>query len=133
MRLVIDTNKLFSFFWKGSLIKKLLFTGHELFSPKFALEELEKHKSEIMEKTGLTSKEFLEFKDKLKNVVEFAPFSEYSGKISEAFNLLPEHPKDIDFLALALKLNAGIISNDKELKKQSRISVFNDSELSKLI
>jgi len=129
----MDTNKLFSFFWKGSLIRELLLTGHDLYSPEFALEELNKHKVEILEKTGLTSEEFRKFKDKLKRAVRFVSFSEYSEKIPDAFNLLPEHPKDIDFLALALKLNAGIISNDKELKKQSRIIVFNDLELSKLL
>ena len=133
MKLVIDTNKLFSFFWKGSLIRKLLLTGHDIYSPEFALEELDKHKVEILEKTGLTSEEFREFKDKLKRAVRFVPFLEYSEKIPESFNLIPENPKDIDFLALALKLNAGIISNDKGLKKQSRITVFNDLELSKLL
>ncbi len=133
MKLVIDTNKLFSFFWRGSLIKKLLLTGHDLYSPEFALEELEKHKKEILDKTKLSSREFIEFKEKLTKVLEFVSFSKYSDKIPEAFNLLSEHPKDMDFLALALKLNAGILSNDKELKKQSKIPIFNGSELSNLL
>ena len=98
----------------------------------FAIDELEKHKLEILEKTRLTSKEFEEFKIKLQNVVIFVPFSQYSDKIPRAFNLLPEHPKDIDFLALALKLNAGLVSKDKELKKQSEVTVFDDSKLSEL-
>lgn len=131
MELVLDTNKLFSFFWKGSLIKKLLFK-HNLYSPEFALEELNKHKSEILKKTKLSSEEFDKFKKLLQKVVVFVPFSQYSDKISKAFNLLPEHPKDIDFIALALKLNAGIVSEDKELKKQSDILIFDDSTLSKL-
>ncbi|MEX0920980.1 MAG: PIN domain-containing protein [Candidatus Pacearchaeota archaeon] len=133
MRIVIDTNKLFSFFWKGSLIKKLILEGYDLYSPEFALEELENNKGEILRKTGLSRVDFEEFVIKLKKVVKFVPFSQYSERIPEAFNLLPKNPKDVDFLALAIKLNAAIVSNDKGLKKQSRVSIFEDSRLSELI
>lgn len=132
MKLVLDTNKLFSFFLKRSLIKKLLMSEHDLYSPEFALKELDKHKLEILKKTKLTSKEFEEFKIKLKKVVEFIPFSRYSKNFSRALSLLPEHTKDVVFLALTIELNAGIISNDKELKKQSEIAIFDDSKLSEL-
>ena len=133
MKLVLDTNKLFSFFWKGSLISNLLSSDHDLYSPKFALEELDKHKSEILKKTKLSSTDFEEFKIKLQNVVEFVPFSEYADKIPEAFNLMPEHAKDTDFLALALKLNAAIVSNDKELKMQSAVEIFDNARISELL
>ena len=133
MKLVLDTNKLFSFFWKGSLISKLLSSDHDLYSPKFALEELDKHKSEILKKAKLSSNDFEEFKIKLQNVVEFVPFSEYSDKIPEAFNLMPAHAKDIDFIALALSLNAVILSKDKELRIQSKIEVFDDARISELL
>ena len=132
MKLVLDTNQLYSFFWKGSLIKRLLLAEHDIYSPEFALKELDKHKSEILEKTKLTSDEFEEFKKKLKKVVTFVPFSRYSKHVTKARSLLPEHPKDIDFLALSLELNAAIVSEDKELKKQSEIKVFNKSEFSEL-
>ena len=61
MKFVLDTNQLYSFFWRGSLIKKLLFAEHELYSPEFALTELIKNKSEISKKAKLTSNEFDEF------------------------------------------------------------------------
>lgn len=131
MELVLDTNKLFSFFWNGSLVKKLLFS-HNLYSPEFALEELNKHRQEILKKTKLSLEDFKEFMKRLKELIIFVLFSEYSDKIPEAFDLLPEHPKDIDFVALALKVNAAIVSEDKELLKQSRIRVFNDSKLGEL-
>ncbi len=133
MKIVLDTNSLFSFFWKGSLVTKLLLREHELYSPEFALEELDKHKTEISKKTKLSQVEYEEFKTLLKEAVKFMAFSEYSDKIPEAFKILPEHTKDIDFLALALKLNAAIVSNDKELLKQSKIEVFNKSRLSELL
>ena len=41
MRIIVDTNILFSFFWKKSILKELLNNPSlELFSPEFALEEI---------------------------------------------------------------------------------------------
>jgi len=132
MRLIVDTNSLFTFFWKGSLIKKLLIAEHELYSPEFALDELEKHKSEILIKTKISSEEFDELIRDLQKLVTFVPFSKYSDKMSKAFLLLREHTKDVDFLALALKLNASIVSNDLELLKQTAVEVFNKAKFSSL-
>jgi len=132
MKLILDTNSLFSFFWKGSLIRKLLAEEHELLAPSFALEELDKHKSEIIRKAKLFLSEFNELLADIQELVTFIPFSEYADKIPEAFNCLPEHPKDIDFIALALKEGAAVVSNDKELQKQSRVEVFNKSRFSEL-
>jgi|SRR3989338_713388 len=133
MKLVLDTNTLFTFFWKGSLIKKLLAKKHTLYSPEFALEELNKHKQDISNKTHISFNDFTELINGLKSLVIFIEFSQYSNKIPEAFELLPEHAKDIDFLALALKLNASIVSNDKELLKQSRIKIFNKTNIVSLL
>ena len=133
MKLVIDTNYLFSFFWRSAFASKLLLADHDLYSHEFALRELEKHKEEIMTKTKLTSEDFREFKLLLQKVIEFVQFSEYSNYIPEAFQLLPEHQKDIDFLALAISLNAAILSKDKKLKEQSKIKVFNEKEFYQLL
>jgi predicted nucleic acid-binding protein len=38
-------------------------------------------------------------------------------------------PDDIDFTALALKLDCPLWSNDKELKQQTVVKVFSTSEL----
>src|SRR3989344_2749621 len=132
MKLVLDTNKLFTFFWKGSLVKKLSLAGHDLYSPKFALEELKKHKSEIIKKSSISSSTFNELLTDLQKAVKFVPLSEYADKISKAFLLLKKHPKDVDFLALALEIEASIVSNDKELSKQSVIDVYNKSKYSEL-
>ena len=133
MKLVLDTNVLLSFFWKGSLIKKLLGVEHELYSPKFALEELIKHKPEILDKTHLTNEEFNEFLFKLQRVVNFIPLSKYSDSLKRALSLIPEHEKDADFLALALEIGASILSKDKKLKRQSVINIFDESDIPKLL
>ena len=133
MKLVLDTNILYSFFWRSSLVKKLLLADHELYAPEFAIEEIEKHKSEILQKTKLTSDEFKEFKEKLQKVIEFVPFSKYADSVPEAFNLMPEHAKDIDFIALAINLGASILSKEKRLKKQSKVKIFDENDIQKLI
>lgn len=133
MKLVIDTNYLFSFFWRSSLIKKLLLSEHDLYSPEFALEELDNHKEEIMQKTKLNPDEFEEFITKLKKIVEFIPFPQYTKSVPKAYELLPDHPKDLDFLALALEMNAALLSKDKELKKQVKVKIYDDSEISNLL
>lgn len=133
MKLVLDTNVLFSVFWRGSLIKKLLLSDNELYSPEFALMELDNNKLEIIEKTKLTDNEFEEFKEKLKKAVKFVPFERYSHYISKAFEIMPEHQKDIDFLALALFLGAAILSKERRLKKQTLIKIYSDKDLAELL
>ena len=78
MNLVLDTNILYTFFWKGSLIKKLLLADYDLYIPEFAIDELNKHETEILQKTKLTKAEFKEFKDRLCEAVEVVAFQEYS-------------------------------------------------------
>ncbi|MCK4435272.1 hypothetical protein KAU87_00515, partial [Candidatus Bathyarchaeota archaeon] len=57
----------------------------------------------------------------------FIPLEEYSSFMKEAL-AIPD-PDDIDFPALALKLDCPLWSNDKELKQQTVVKVFSTSEL----
>lgn len=132
MKLVLDTNKLYTIFWRGSLIDKLVRAKHQLYAPSFALEELRSHMSEICIKADITNLQFEEIISDIKKIVQFVPFSEYSEFMPRALLLIPNNLKDIDFVALALELNAAIVSDDKELKNQSEIKVFDRSEFSQL-
>jgi predicted nucleic acid-binding protein len=67
----------------------------------------------------------------LKVVVKFIKEEEYSEFLSEARKVSPD-PNDSDFFALALKLNCPIWSEDKRLKKQSRVKVLSTRELMEL-
>ena len=52
MILVVDTNILFSFFWKNSLIRKILtFSEEKFISPEIAFIELKKYSALIINKT----------------------------------------------------------------------------------
>lgn len=122
MRLVVDTNILFSAFWKDSFTRKLLFSGIELFAPLYALEELNQHEQEIRKKANISLMQFRQYRKELAMAVVFVPFKEYSDHIKHFNN------DDADFLALAMKLNIPLWSNDSALKKE-KVVVISTMEL----
>ncbi len=130
MRLVVDANVLFSFFKKESKTRRLIlnFEILEPVTPSFCIEELNKHKRLICEKSKLSDSEFEEVLNDLLISVKVFSLSEYRESLSDAKTISPD-PDDIDLFALALKLNCPIWSQEKTFKSQSRIKVFSTSDL----
>lgn len=122
MLIVVDVNVvLSSLLSKGDAFDIFainnIFNKFEFVAPEFLLIELEKHKEEIFERSKLSKGEF---DGVLKFVVEqitFIPKSEFSDCLPKGKELLSEHLKDVQYLALALKVNCPIFSGDKILKK----------------
>ena len=100
----------------------------ELFSPEFALEEINSNESDILKKTGLSKKEFDDARSNLAIAVEFIPLEEYKQFLKPALKFSPD-PNDIDFLALAMKLKLPLWSNDSLLKKQIKVRIFSTLDL----
>ena len=133
MLLVVDMNILFSFFKKYSFTRKLLINPDlELYSPKYALGELNKHLDEIKLKAKIDVGVFELYKKILSWFVEFVPVSKYKDFKEEAESISPD-PEDIQYFALALELNIPILSNDSHFKEQSEVPVFTTEELSKFL
>ena len=132
MYLVIDANVLFSALIKDSFASNLLFidTFH-IFTPEYIFTELEQHKDEILEKTERTTEEFFRLVETLKRRIVIVPLEELAPYVEEAEKFTPD-PDDMAYFELALKLNCAIWSNDKKLKDQNKIKVFNSHELSKI-
>lgn len=129
MLLVVDMNVLFSFFKKHSFTRKLLVNSDlELYSPEYALDELNKYLKEIMSKGKINIGVFELYKRILSWFVKFVPVSQYKDFRGEAELITPD-PDDTQYFALALKLGCAIWSNDKLLKNQSEVKVFSTSEL----
>lgn len=129
MKIIVDTNILFTFFWEDSFTKGLLVDQDiEYFAPEFALEEINGHSEEILEKTGISLDKFKELRTDLGIFVEFIPLDEYREWLKEGLRLLQKYPDDIDFLAVALKLKLPIWSNDIHLKQQSKVKVYSTQE-----
>lgn len=133
MKLVVDSNILFTYFWKESVTKELLLKEEfELFAPEFALEEINKYKEEIQEKTSILEEEFKTAKTDIAIAVNFISTEEYKAFLKEALKIAPD-PNDIDFFALALKLKISIWSNDKKLKEQKLVRVYTTEEIVNLL
>ncbi len=131
MKFVVDTNILYTFFWKDSLTHKVLLRQDlELFAPEFALEEINLHKQDILKKTKISEEKFRELKTDLAIAVVFFSIEKYKDQFNSAKTISPDL-NDIDFFALALKLELPIWSNDSLLKKQNAVSVFSTLDLLK--
>jgi len=132
MDLVVDANVLFSALIKDSFAYNLLFSGPlHLFTPEYIFTELEKHKEELLKKTERTTEEFFRLLETLKRRIVIVPLEELVPYVDEAEKITPD-PDDMAYFALALKLNCAIWSNDKQLKEQDKIEVYNTHELSKI-
>ena len=129
MKIVVDTNILFSFFWKNSLTKKLILNSSlELYSPIYVIEEILKYKSEIIKKTNINNDSFDHFLNELKDSIQLIKRIDYSDFLVDAMLLSPDE-KDADFFALCLKNSCPIWSNDLTLKKQEKIKVLTTKEI----
>lgn len=60
--------------------------------------------------------------------IELVPFSAFEKYLSEAKTICPD-PDDIEYFALALKLQCSLWSNDKKLKEQTKVKIISSHEL----
>jgi predicted nucleic acid-binding protein len=133
MILIIDANILFSALIKDSVTAELIFNEDlHLYTCEFIIDEFFKYEKEIMDKTHRTREQFITIMHQLKDIIDVLPEEEYLKYISEARKFSPDL-KDAIYFALAIKLNAAVWSNDKRLKKQNRIKVYETRDLMKLV
>ncbi len=133
MILVIDANILFSSLIKNSVTTELLFEEDLVLStPEFIINEFFKYEGLILRKTKRTKIQFIEIMHMLKEVITVVPEEEYSKFMEEAKTISPDE-KDIAYIALALKLNCAVWSNDKKLKEQDKVKVYSTSEIIEMI
>lgn|SRR3989338_4790058 len=132
MDFVVDANVLFAALIKeGKTAELMLNENLHLFSPEFLLEEFFGHKSQILDKTKRSDREFQEIFDILKQVITIVPKEEFQNFISKAEEICPD-PDDVPYFALALRLNCGLWSNERKLKEQDTIPVYSTEDLIKL-
>jgi|LGVF01.1.fsa_nt_gb predicted nucleic acid-binding protein len=138
MKLVVDANELFAgIIAKGKNLQSwtlgIMFSDEvELFAPFRLLAELENNREEIRSKSGFSLHDFEAFVGILELRVRFIPLEQFLDKISEAKVLAP-HLKDVEYFALALKLDCPIWAQEKAFKKQSGVKVFATSDLFPLL
>jgi predicted nucleic acid-binding protein len=138
VKLVVDTNILFSFFKKESTTRTLILNDSLiLISPEIALKELTKYTKELTRKSDINTEEFDEMILQLQRHITFKPVSHYQKSLRTALQLaqqfsqkdVEEFLDDVDFFALATKEKCSIWSKDTLFKKQSSIRIFTTKEI----
>jgi len=129
MKLIIDNNILFSLMKPDSVSSKIfVFLNCELIAPSFIQHEFNKYKDECFKKSGLSKKDFDKRKNEILSKINFIEFKEYKEFIKEALKGLTDED-DSPYIALGLKIQSPIWSNDKDLKKQDRITILSTEDL----
>lgn len=133
MLLVVDANELFAAVIARGKTLALFFDGRlELVSPKFILNEFREHRSEIVEKSGLSEGDVSSFLLLLSPKIRFFETEEFEEFLPEAKRVSPD-PDDVEYFALALKLNSPIWSEDGKLKRQTGVKVLSTKGLIELL
>lgn len=131
MKLIIDAGVLFTALIGKGVTKEIIFSNLiKLYAPEYLFEEIEKHKPEIKENSGLSSEDFNFLFTKLKSKIKIVARKDFDMFLSKANELILDKD-DIEYLALALSKKMPIWSNDKGFKGQLVVKVFTTSELTK--
>jgi|SRR3989344_1817317 len=131
MELIINANILFSLAKPTTKVREIIsLLPISLFAPNFVIEELTKYKQIIMEKSNL--QDFNSFIQLLKERINFVELDNYKEEMQKCKNIVPDE-KDIEYIALALKLKAPLWSNDKLLKNQPLVKVLTTKEIVEII
>lgn len=131
MKVVIDTNVFMAGLISDSTMRRLLVSGKaEFYIPEFALEEVEKYKEDLQEKSGCSEEEFQKLKELLLEGIITVPKELTRKHMKEAIKIMENiDKKDSVFIACALTVNAdGILSFDKDFLKQKRVRCFGVKE-----
>ena len=115
MRYVVDSNVIFTIIIAGDKSKAFkIIRDYDLtlYFPEDGLLEFKKHKDKLKKYSKeFELKSFLAF-----SLIHVIPSEIYEDKIPEAYNIAKQFDeKDTPFIALALKLNIPIWTNDKKI------------------
>lgn len=133
MDLVVDANVLFAALIKEDITSDVFFVERfRLYAPDFLFAEFEKYRDVVRKKTERSKEDFERFLSILKGRITIVPAEEFMPFMEQAKAVSPD-PKDAPYLAVAIKLNAGIWSYDKGLRKQNAVQIFDTSDLLRLL
>ncbi|MBI2084046.1 MAG: DNA-binding protein [Candidatus Aenigmarchaeota archaeon] len=133
MLLVADANIFVSALISRGFTLDLFFSDKlQPIVPDWIFGEIEEHKYEILEKSGLSEDEFNLFISLLITRVEIEPAEDFKEWLSKAEKISPD-PDDVQYFALALKYNCPIWSNDPDFKQQSVVEALTTEDVVKLL
>ncbi len=135
MKLIVNTNRIIAAIIKDSYSRKILLSlPAELIMINLSHQEIKKHKSEIIEKSGLTDNELdyllLKFKEKL-ILLDDEMIQKYMLEAKEIMEKIDTN--DVPFIAAALATDSDIWSDDSHFQRQKKIKVWKTKELVPLV
>ncbi|HIH37705.1 PIN domain-containing protein [Candidatus Woesearchaeota archaeon] len=136
MKIVVDSNVIFSALIRDSTTRRqILECDNMLLFPVYIFEELEKHKDELMSKSRMEKEDFDALLHLLLSKMIIVPTTSLKPHKEEAVSIIRNiDMDDAVFIACALAYPGSIIwSDDKKLKLQQRIRVFNSSEIKEVL
>ncbi|MHA2431414.1 MAG: PIN domain-containing protein, partial [Promethearchaeota archaeon] len=115
---------------KDNITSELLLKREfHLFAPEFIFEEFEKYRDYLKKKTDRLDEDFDHLIEVFKRNTDLISKEDLQSHIEEAESISPDI-KDVPYIAIALKLNIPIWSNDKALKKKlNEITVYSTDDL----
>jgi predicted nucleic acid-binding protein len=133
MELVVDTNIVIAAIIRpGATRSMLMHPQLDLSSPARLVEEMEKHREEIQLKSWLDDAEFEKAVELVLSSLAIVHRAAYSGYDLKAQEIAPDKD-DAPFFALALQKECAIWTNEKRLKKQDKIKIYDTAELCRLL
>ena len=132
MKIVIDSNILFSALIKDSITRRIILDYENQFLfPSYIFEEMEIHKTELITKSKMKEKDFEELLSLLLRKVIIIPNEVLLHYKNDAYQIIKDiDPDDVTFIACALAFtDSAIWSDDKKLKQQSKVRIINTNEM----
>jgi len=136
LKIVIDSNILFSALIKDSITRRMILDYEDQFLfPSYIFEEMEKHKNELLTKSKMRPKDFEDLLRLLLLKVIIIPKEVLIHYKDAAYQIIKDiDPDDVTFIACALAYSGSIIwSDDKKLKQQSKVRIINTNEMYSLL
>ncbi|PIQ94666.1 MAG: hypothetical protein COY75_01770 [Nitrospirae bacterium CG_4_10_14_0_8_um_filter_41_23] len=139
MKIVVDSNIIFSALISGKEIYVDIFKINDVFIPDIVFSELNKYEARLIKKTKLKKNEFKTFVQMLFEEITVIPkFAISPENWQMAYNICNKiDEKDTPFVALSLELKIPLCTNDKTLYEKLKEKGFDNfvtvEELMKLI
>ncbi|WP_202319185.1 PIN domain-containing protein [Archaeoglobus neptunius] len=137
MLMVVDANVVFaSLIARGGTFRifaiNRILGKFRFVAPEYLFIEIREHFDEIIEKTKLSREELNVIVNFLESQIDVIPFEEFEDKYDDAKSISPD-VDDVPYLALALKLNCPVWSNDKKLRRQNVVKVYTTREVIQML
>jgi predicted nucleic acid-binding protein len=131
MRLVVDTNIIFSALIRDSVTRHiLLHIEAELLTVGFTYSELQKYKMEILKKSQASEEAVEIILQKIMAKINIVDDSLINLKFKDAYCIMKAIDiKDTPFLAAALATKSDIWSDDKHFEKQNKVKVWKTKDI----